>query len=568
MSLGGALNIGRTALIANQAALEVTGNNLANISTENYHRQRIGLGAGTSRQIQQGIFVGTGVQINEITRMVDQALEGRIRDSLSQQGASAAQQEILSQIEALENEFTDNDLSTQLAQFFDAFSELANTPDDSAVRNVVINQGRTLASFINNLSREYGGLRAQVDAGIEDSVRAADDLLSRIEDINQQIAALERGQGGAHGLRDERDSLLAELSEFLDISVNEQPNGAVDVFVGSSPLILNGQSRGLETERRAVDGQLVINVTISADKSRLIPVAGRIGALVDAREAQVNNAIEVLDGFANELIHQVNRVHSQAIGERGYESITSTNRVVDSTTPLNRTDAGLNFEVTHGSFVLHVAQNGLTESTRIVVDLDDVGPTDTSLDSLVADINANVANVSAAITSDGRLKLDSVGPGVEISFSEDSSGFLAAMGINTYFAGSDAGDISVNSLIATDPGRVAAAANGAGKAPGNNEAALTISQLRSQPFSGQGQTVIEIWNGHIEEYAVRLGQANQAVDADRVVSENLRAQREAVSGVNVDEEAINLLAFQRAYQGSARFLQVVDDLLQTLLQLV
>ncbi len=568
MSLGGALNIGRTGLIANQAAIEVTGNNLANISTENYHRQRIGLAPGTSRQIQQGIFVGTGVRISEVTRMVDEALESRIRDSTSQQSASAARQEILAQIEALENEFTDHDLSTQLAQFFDAFSELANTPDDAAVRNVVINQGRTLASFINNLGREFGALRQQADAGIVDAVRAADDLLSRIELMNRQIASLERGAGGAHGLRDERDKLLGELSQYLEISVNEQANGAVDVFVGSLPIVLNGQSRGLTVEQSTIDGQPVVSVSIRADGREVSTRSGRIGALIEARERDINGAIQALDRFANELIFQVNRVHSQGIGLSGHQSITATNRVADASAALHTSDANLKFNVSHGSFVMQVKQNGLTESTRIDIDLDGIGPTDTSLASLAAQINASVANVSATITTDGRLKLDTTGPGIELSFSDDTSGVLAALGLGTFFAGSGSGNIAVSAVVAANPSRVAAAANGQGKSPGNNEAALAISQLRSRSYSGDGPGVVQLRNAHVEEFAVRLGQANQAVEADRVVSENLRAQQQAVSGVNVDEEAINLLSFQRAYQGSARFLQVVDELLDTLLQLV
>src|SRR5262245_32188921 len=141
MSLSGALQIGRSALVANQAALEVVGNNLANVATKGYHRQSIQLAAIKDQEIQRGIFVGRGVQIQAINRQVDEALEGRIRGGVSDQSASAATRDILSQIESLQNELTDSDLSSQLSDFFNAWSELANNPLDNSVRRVVVQKG-------------------------------------------------------------------------------------------------------------------------------------------------------------------------------------------------------------------------------------------------------------------------------------------------------------------------------------------------------------------------------------------------------------------------------------------
>ena len=120
MSLGGALQIGRTGLLASQAAIEVAGNNLANLATRGYHRQRVTLVPMRAQQLQDGIFIGRGVQIQQIIRQVDEALEGRLRTGIADESRSLAHQEVLSQIEAIHNEFSGIDLSTHLGAFFNA----------------------------------------------------------------------------------------------------------------------------------------------------------------------------------------------------------------------------------------------------------------------------------------------------------------------------------------------------------------------------------------------------------------------------------------------------------------
>ncbi len=564
MSLSGALQIGRSALVANQAALEVVGNNLANVATKGYHRQSIVLAANRDQEIQRGIFVGRGVHIQEINRQVDDALEGRIRSGVSDQSASAATRDILSQIESLQNELSDNDLSSQLSEFFNAWSELANNPLDNSVRRVVVQKGETVASYIRNLRTGITAVRAQVDESISGDVSAANDLLSRVEELNTQIVRAEQGTGSAHGLRDQRDQILAELAQYVDVSTIEQSNGAVDVFVGSLPVVLEGKSRGLEVRRQTIDGDLQMDVVLSADGSILQPTSGRLGALIKSRRDDVNAAVDTLDTFANQLAFEVNRAHSQGQGTKGYSSVTATNKVSDANATLNA--AGLAFSPNHGTFLIHVTQKstGQRTTSTINVDLDGIG-TDTTLTSLAAQLNT-VANVNASITPDGRLRLNSGGGDFELSFSEDSSGTLAALGINTFFQGTDASDLAVNSVVSGDPAYVAAGQN---HVSGDNRNALAISSLATRPLASLGGlSISDQWSRHVEDYAVRLGQADQKFQADTVVRENLEAQQQSVSGVNTDEEAINLLAFQRAYQGSARFLSVVDEMYQTLLGLL
>ena len=226
--------------------------------------------------------------------------------------------------------------------------------------------------------------------------------------------------------------------------------------------------------------------------------------------------------------------------------------------------AGLPFNVEHGSFEVHLTQksNDQRVTTLVQVDLDGIG-SDTTLNSLVADLNA-IANVSASITSDGSLQLVTDASDLELSFGRDSSGVLAALGMNTFFAGNDATDIHINTTLLNDTHLVAA---GQEHVSGDNRNALALAGLRSVPVDSLGLSLTDFWNNHIEDQAVRLGQLEQEFLSNTVVRENLEAQVQQVSGVNSDEEAINLLSFQRTFQASARFLTVVNEMIDTLLQL-
>lgn len=567
MSLTSALHIGTTGLLVNQTALEVTGNNLANAATEGYSRQRVNLTPGTPIDQGNGQFIGTGVRVQEIARIVDDALNGRLRFATSDYHGSLADQNILSQIEQIHNSLTDDDLSSRVSQFFNSFRELANSPTDPGLRSLVISEGRSIAEYLQSVNDDLVGLRTQIDDSIRSAVSEVDDLLTRIGNVNHQIAVAEAGQGGANTLRDTRDQLLDELSKFLDITTREQPSGTVDVFSGSTPLVLGSGSRGLDVEFENIDGQLEIKMRVRQDGQVIEPRSGQIGALAAARENDVNGAVQTLDTFAAGLIFEVNKVHASGQGEKGFSSVIGTYAAADSTVALNDAAATLlPFTPNNGTFSIHTVQQstGLRTTTQIDVDLDGIG-TDTSLDDLATAINA-VANITATVGADGRLNISSDTADIRFSFSDDTSGVLAALGINTFFTGKNATDMDVNQRLIDDVSLLAA---GADHVAGDNRTALTLSELGTTAADSLGGLSIQdYWTRHVQDYAIRADSANQSVEASGIIAEGLLTQKQSVSGVSLDEEAINMLQYQRAFQGAARFITVVDELTQTMLNMV
>ncbi|HRK30886.1 MAG TPA: flagellar hook-associated protein FlgK [Tepidisphaeraceae bacterium] len=566
MSLSGALNVGRSALSTHQVAIQVTSNNIANVNTPGYTRQTAKLAALRDQRIGPDLYVGTGVGIDSITRAIDASLNGRLRASTSDGEAADVIKQWLGRVEATFNELSDEDLSTRLSNFFNSWSNLANKPQDIGLRQVVLQAGESVATWLSDVRGQLSGLNADVDDRIKAVATTADGLARQIADLNTQITQTEGGGGGqANGLRDQRDVLLGKLSELINIQTKEQPSGAINVFVNSEPLVTNGESTGIGVRDQIIDGKQVRTLIFQRTDSELPAREGQLGGLATVKTT-IQGALDKFDSLANNLIFELNKVHSSGQGLEGVHAVQSGFAVADTTLALSNPDAGLKFDPGNGSFVVHVKNklSGLTTSTLVQVDLDNLNGDDTTLDDLVASING-IANISANNTA-GRLNIATDSDAVELSFSQDSSGILAALGVNTFFTGSDAGNIAVNKNLKSRPSLLAAAKNGE---PGDNQTALAIARLETLAVAGlEGVSIKDAYAGLVNDIAGKASTAQSDAEAAASIRETLSAQREALSGVSLDEEAVNLIKSQRAFQGAARVISTVDELLQTVLALV
>lgn len=563
MSLNGALQVGRSAMNVSQTALQVAGDNMANAATPGFHRRTVHLTPNNGQQIGPGQFIGQGVKLQTIRREIDTAMQSRYRDALGREYSSMIDQRYLTTLEGIQNELTDNDLSTLMSNFFNGFSELANNPQDNAIRGVVVQEGISLANRLSSMRSDYGKVQDEINRALDGAANRVNDLLNQVSRLNEQITTTEAGAGELSSLRDARDQQLDELAKYLDISVYEQPNGNVDVHVNSVPIVLGGDSRGVEIRKESVEGQLKVTVRVKDDGTQLDVRDGEIGGLLRQKNETVDPAIAAIDKLAGQLIFQVNRLHSQGQGKQGFVSIEGATRVANTTDTLNAAAADVPFEIRNGSFFVHVTHQDTGVRTTHEIKID--GNAD-SLEDLVDRINnvVGVPNITAGINASGQLTLGAA-TGFEISFSDDTSGALAALGVNTFFTGSNAADIDVNQLIQDDPSMLAA---GAGHILGSNDTATAIANLQDNSIQELGnKSLREFWQNQVTSLGTRASAANSNVNSSRVVREGLGAQIQAVSGVSLDEESINLLTFQRQFQAAARYISVIDETLQTLLSI-
>lgn len=563
MSLFGVLNIGQNALATQQASIQTTGNNIANAGNADYTRQVASVTASKDQQIKPGTFVGTGIDLTAIQRQIDDALEGRLRGSISDAASADTTQTWLGRVQSVFNELSDSDLSTQLSTFFKSWSDLANKPQDTGLRQVVLQDGDAVASYLQNMRQQFFSLQGDVNQQLGAKVAGADQLASQIANVNSQIVTAEAGTGGiANGLRDQRDGLIKQLAQLVDVKTIPQNNGMVNVYIGSEPLVVGADSRGIALKNIGNGANIQQEVVFKKDQGNIPVTGGQIGALVGV-QTSITDVIVNTDSIAHNLIFELNKLHSSGQGLQGFNTVTSTNLVSDPNAALNDPKARLGFTPTNGSFVVHVKDkvSGLTTSTLVQVDLDGLNNNDTTLNSLAATLGG-ITNVSASVSA-GKLTVKTNSNDTEISFSQDSSGVLAALGVNNFYTGTNASDIAVSQTLKTTPGLLAAAKNGD---QADNQTALAIAALESQPLAAfNGVSLKDQYQAIVNGVAVSAANAKNNATATQVVQQTLQAQRDALSGVSLDEEAINLVRQQRAYQAAAKLISAVDEMMKTLL---
>lgn len=566
MSLWGTLNVGKTALTTNQLALQTVSNNIANVGNENYTRQVVRQGTNTPHEVRPGMFVGTGVNVDNIERMIDESVEQRLRAATGDAEGSQAASQWLTRVESVYNELSDQDLSTSMSTFFNSWSELANKPQEVGLRQVVVQNGDNLAQQLKTMRTQFDSLRSDLNDRLTGYVKDADAIASKIADINLQVSKAEKGIGSANTLRDQRDALLKDLSKLVNFTTAPGDAGMVNVYVGSEPLVMNGVSRGIttRTETDPDTGDITKTLVFKDNDGPIPATSGILGSAKQTLET-IKGSVNGIDDLASNLIFELNKLHTSGQGLIGFDSISSTNIVTDPDAALTSELADLDFKPTNGSFVVHVKDKatGAVTSTLIDIDLDGNG-TDTTLNTLASALDG-IDNVSASVSA-GQLTIKSDSSAVELSFSQDSSGVLATLGIGGFYSGTDARDIAVQSEVKADPRLLAASRNGQ---PADNQTAKLIAALQEAPMSGlNGQSLKDVYQSQVNTIASQVQGAKQDADAAGVVVETLAAQRDAVSGVSLDEEAISLMRYQRAFQAASRVISATDEMIQQLLNLV
>lgn len=576
MGLGSAFTIGRSALAASQLGVQVASNNLANAATPGYARQVLGLepvpGAGGSASI------GRGVQFTGVRRQVDEALNARLNGAISEASAAQESLRILGGIETALNELTDLDLSSELGAFFTSFSELANGTQSQAQ---VIEQGELLAGFMRRLRGDMVDQRNQLDDRLGALVEQADAITTQIASLNNEITRTESGGTTNNPLRDRRDELVRELSKLVDVSTVEQASGAIDVLVGSSPVVLGGRSQGIELREIAAGNTIDRRVSVGATGQVLDVTEGEIGGVLASRDGALEDMIGKLDDLAGSLIHEINRLHSTGATAAGLTSARSTlvvapgDQTLSLNSPLNRSLAGVPVSPTNGGFVVRVVDeaSGAVSTTRIDIDLDGIdagGAAGFGDDTTLADIAAaldGVNGLSASVGGDGRLSV-TASAGTSFTFGDDTSGVLAALGVNSYFTGTNAGDIAVRTDLRGSPGLLMTGRYVDGSLV-ENGTSLEIADLQDSAVDTLGgESASDFWRTTVQTFSVRAGSAQTVAEASAIVRDGLESERLALSGVDTDEEALSLIQFQRQYQGAARIISTTNQLLDELLSIV
>lgn len=574
--LGGTFQIGRSALASYQAAIAISGQNIANAANPDYARQTGRLTAQLGGPIF-GVSPGGGVLLSELNRHVDEALQARLRDAMGRRDGAQVLYAALSQTEAMYNELSEDDISTQLSEFFAAWAQLQTNPQDVSSRNLIVSKADGL---ITSMQRMREGLVRQVQDLNTQAAAAAEvvnGLAADLSELNELIVQQEsNGRTVAAALRDRRDALLNDLGSLVDITVREQRNGGINVYIGSEPLVQFDRPREIVVETVLEDGLEVASLRFADNGSSVLAArsgrgaepGGRLPALLSARDAYVRDQLDRFDQLARGLIFEVNKLHSSGVGLVPHDHVVSEYAVDDVNAALNSPEAGLPFTPVNGTLIVHVRDKatGAEITRQIEVDLDGLNGDDTTLTSLAAALDA-IPGLDAVVTADRRLELTG-GNGQAFWIEDDRSAVMAALGVGGFFTGTDAASMDIVGAIRGDVNRIASSASGAKNDAANaGRIARLASSERVSGLLGN-RSIQDFHLDMVGDLAVEAAGAATAAQSADAVHAALFAQREAISGVSMDEEAINLAQFQTAYQGAARYLSVVDELTTEIMQLL
>jgi len=433
------------------------------------------------------------------------------------------------------------------------------------VRNLAVLAGQQLTQNINNLADRVLDIRESLNDQVIDMAEDINRLIEEIRVLNIRIAETEGGNASssdAVGLRDQRLQALEGLAELVNIRVEEQTSGGVAVYCGGAYLVYEAMTQSVEVALDSEDGLSTATIQLADSNQPLNPQSGKLCGLLTARDQILADFLDGLDEFAQTLAFEFNKVYSSGQGLQGYTSLTGTYAATDADAALDQ--AGLAFTPVNGSFqVMVIDENtGVTKTTDVYIRLRG-GVTDTTLTRLVADLDA-IDGLGAEITASGTVKLTSAA-GQEFAFARDTSGVLAALGLNTFFTGSTALDLGVNAVVARQPGTFAASRSGLGA---DTENAVALADFADTALASRNGTSLAVMYAQlISETTQASSIAQSLADGARVFEETLQAQKLAISGVSLDEEAIQLMAYQSAYQAAAKYIATLAELFEILVEL-
>lgn len=557
-SLFSALDIARSGMAAAQIQLDVAGNNIANVNTLGYSRQRTILEERFPTLTTVGPL-GRGVSVASIQRVRDAFLDIAYQQQTPNLGNSSVQTQYYNLLEDVFLEPTENGFGSRLDEFFDALNDFANNVESPPVREALLSEGQALAGSLNGLVARFDQLRTNANEEVRNLVPEINSLANRIFDLNRQIRLAEGGGANASSLRDQRGVLIDQLAQHINISTREDSSGQIHIQIGADILVDSSGAREIIAYRNpALDPERNDLVELRfADNNSLVDVTnGEVYGALQIRDTVIPGLDAEIDQIAAALIEQVNRIHSQGNGTQNLSgTISSTNSVTGAATPL--VSAGLPFTVTPGSFDVVVYDGAGTPTTTTITIT-----AATTLNDLATALNG-VANFSASVSGQ-QIDLGA-NAGFTFSFANDSSGALPALGINGFFTGHDARGIAINSDLQANPEWITSSFSDDVLNTGDNAAALQLAALRTALILDSGTaTIADFYQSAVAGLGIdsRASSDNQAVDEQFLL--NLEARRQEVSGVNLDEEVTNLLLYQRAYEASARVVNVTDRMLDAL----
>lgn len=548
-------HIGRNALYVAQTGIQVAGNNISNVNTEGYSRQKVVIEEGQTLQSLGGKgLIGTGAVLQNITSVRDTFLDNQIMQQKQSYGMYSTMNDIYQQIEILFDTAEGTGINEAMENFFNAFSDLANNPEGYAERVSVVEIATTMCGSFNEMDTYLRQLRSDTNAQIRATVLKVNEITEEIAELNQLIHESETGLQTANDFRDRRSTLLDELSGMIDINYFENDEGQAFVYTDTGKsLVLGSTSYDLRVSADAnnnnyYDIELNDGTGTYVDISSEI-TAGSLAAYIEMRDTAVPDIMDKVDRLAAGIINEVNILHSQGYG-------------LDSSTGLNFFDplspaVQENYNNTGSGTISYV---GMDQST-VNRDNFEIRFTDATTYTIYNTTDGEAVSTGNSYTSGADITFE----GITVNI----SGTIGSGDVFSVKASANAArDISVSSTIVNNVNKIAAAQDEA-SLPGDNQNALDISALKSAlTMTNDTSSFDDFYTSIVSEVGIDVSNNSFNYEQQEAMVEQLVNRREEISGVSLDEEAINLMKFQSAYESAANLISVTEEMLDVLVSLL
>ncbi len=623
------LNTSLTGLLAFQNALATTSNNIANVNTEGYSRQRVNFSSMPAQYVGFG-YIGRGVQAEGVVRILDQFRVDQVRGNLTEQARLEAFNGLARDVDALLAS-PDSGLSQPLQEFFAALQTVADNPASITARQVMLSQADVLSDRFGTLNARLDGQNQELNARLSAAVNQVNALAGSVAELNQAIVAAQAAAAGEppNDLLDQRDVLLNQLAEFVSISVLPQDDGAVNVFVGSGQALVLGPDASTLTVTQGDFPGVAPEVALGSATGTPMVLpdlgGGEIGGLLDFRREMLQPAQNTLGQIATALADVINAASREGMdldGNLGGDLFSlGAPQVLAAVGNTGSGDVGLAVSdvsaLTVADYVLAFDGGSYTltrTDTGVAVPLAGSG---TAADPFVADglsivINAAPAagdrfllrptasaagslsvalddprGIAAALpilssadlgnTGTGSIQgdeiLDPADPAlldpVTITFLDATTYSVNGSGSFAYAPGApiEINGWRVNITGAPAAGDVFTVTSNAGGVGDNRNALAMSDALDGGVLAGGTLSVGEGFEGLVSQVATETRRSGINLTAQTAITERSVTDQLAVSGVNLEEEAANMIRFQQAYQAMAQMIGVADALFQTVLSM-
>lgn len=608
-----------SALQAFQTALQVTSNNIANANTPGYDKETVQL-TNAVPESAGSTPIGAGVDVAGISRAFSQLNANQLNLSQSSLGQLNSLQNYTSQIDNIVGT-TAGGLSTAIQNYYSAWSTVSTDPTSTAARQALLGAAQSVAAAFSSTSGQLQGLNSSINSSITADVTQINSLGSSIASLNQQVAIATADSGGQppNDLIDQRDQLVSSLSQLVGLSTTAGTNGAVNVFIGNGqPLVLGNLTTALTTIPNQFNASQLEVATASNAANPISSqiTSGDLGGLLAARTQAVGPAINQLGQIATALSQTANAQQNSGLDLNGQfganlfsvggpQAASSSNNTDGTSATVSIANVGalttnnylLKFQ--GGAYSLTNAGNGsavaFTGSGTVASPITAAGlsivlsGTPASGDQFLIQPTAQAgATFSVALTNTSQLAaagaIQTAAANSNAGNATISSGTVVTASnpallnpVNIQFTGAttysingganqaytSGSNISANGWqvqIAGAPvtGDTFTVQSNAG-GTGDNRNALASANQQSQAVLSNGTISI---NGAVGGLITGVGsqaqQVNTAQTAQTAVNSQALQNVQSTSGVNLDEEAANLLQWQQAYQAAAQALTIAN----------